>query len=844
VSAQFSLIRTVLVHASGNELSLCMLITFWLLFGGAGSLTAAALFKNGIKVKDPFPVLYLLFGILLTAGIFWAGTVRRVMFGYSFSLDFSRILVLTALCAFPVSFPAGMLFVTAVSTFQKYTEKAYQTATPVFLYLVEALGSFAGGITLSFILAGRLPTLSIATATSGLVFLSGALLFCSSRKCFIKNNSMPKPTSGSKPLVTTLFLVFFAASSLFTAVPGLSSLLNRLFLQVRFPGEGIVFYADSRYQNFVVTKRKQNTYFYQNGSLSYFSQGGEREQEIVHIPMLQQKNPGDVLLIGNGWGFFSGEILKHPVISLDIAIEDKKVHHLGSAFISAQQKGLTDKRVTVYYGDPFRIPGETKKIYSSVFIDPGPPDSLLASRYYTAGFLKSIKNHLRDDGIVVFTLPNSPNYLTDALLYVNASIYRTVQTVFADVVVIPGEYAQNIYIAGDDLSMLTNDAGRLTSVLRQRGIRATWISASSLITVLDRMRIEKMNDQIAGARLRAINTAERPIALFYSLENRQMKSAGRMSLRFLTKFKFYHFLIAIIPVALIILLASGPRSTGTGMQHEARRTRGSTLLFFAACAGFSGMAVELSVLFSFQVIFGYIYGFIGVFTGIFMGGLAGGALLSVRIRKKERALYTATLLFIVMIAVYVFITRNTGGLMNFGGVHLVTGSNTDFSVYTVFIITMLAGGLSTGFSFGTVLYLYTGPGTLPPAFFRSTPGEGPKFLSGEFTGLSKSPITGSVKKHSGAPSDTLSGDTENSLFKGGNSAVNKGSYSGPVDSIPSKRPGFVYAADLFGGSFGGLFASILFLPIVGITGTALYSAVLLAASLAVLAAGKLWFNYR
>lgn len=36
------------------------------------------------------------------------------------------------------------------------------------------------------------------------------------------------------------------------------------------------------------------------------------------------KKPRHILLIGVGWTFMAGEILKPPVVSLDIAVEDEK----------------------------------------------------------------------------------------------------------------------------------------------------------------------------------------------------------------------------------------------------------------------------------------------------------------------------------------------------------------------------------------------------------------------------------------------------------------------------------------------------------------------------------------
>ncbi len=713
VAAQFSLIRTVLVTQGGSELAVCIVITLWLLFAGIGSFTASWATERARKVGG-FTRLYFLFGFLIPAGIFWAGSVRTFIFGYEFTLDFGRSTLLALLSCFPISFTSGFLFVWAVKSVGSSLTNA-----PIRLYLAEALGSLLGGIVLSFVFAELFTTIQIALITGAILFLSGFLFLSSFKEI---------------PVLKWFFIVFFTGSVLFAFVPGLSRRLDVSLLKLRFQNEKILFFADSRYQNFAVTQMENNTYFYQNGVLSYFSQGGQREEEIVHIPLLQVDSPQHILMIG-GWAFIAKEILKHPVESLDIAVEDEKIHRHGFEFIPHDQRTfLADERVTILYGDPFRIVQSLNKRYSAVFIEVGSPETLLTSRYYTEGFFNILKRILVKKGIVVFTAPTSPNYLTDALLYLNSSIYRTVKKVFGEVTVIPGEYAENIFITGVSEHGEDLEPAALSTVLKNRGLHTKWVTAQSLVTILDRWRIKQLNQQLREFQESEVNTRENPIVLFYALENRQMRAAGGVSFRFLTGFTLLHFLIILCIVWVVIVLM------------EIKLKRQLPIITFVFSAGFSGMVIELSILFSFQVLYGYIYEFVGLFIGIFMGGLSIGALVSMSIRNKERVLTIVYIVFIGIIFAYHYIMNVHAEAMK----GMLAGFLPTVMLYT---------GFSTALAFGTVLSLYT----------------------------AKSSGTG--------------------------------------------KPGVIYGADLVGGSVGGIFASILFLPIVGITGSIFYVIVLLAFSL-------------
>lgn len=119
---------------------------------------------------------------------------------------------------------------------------------------------------------------------------------------------------------------------------------------------------------------------------------------------------------------------------------------------------------------------------------------------------------------------------------------------------IHGEYAENIFIAGGQKSFFKLDPESLAVSLKGRGIQTKWINESSMKTVHNGMRIDHLNRQLERFPDISISTRERPIALFYALENRQIKAAGGLCFNFLTHFSISHFVIILVIGAVIISL--------------------------------------------------------------------------------------------------------------------------------------------------------------------------------------------------------------------------------------------------------------------------------------------------
>ena len=563
-----------------------------------------------------FPLLLALLGLLLPTSCYGIAFARRLFFGASLSLSMLQTLAIAACAAFPVATVVGALFGAAVRARRSMDAGAALPTAPLALYLAEAVGSFAGGLIASFLLAPLLSTLQIALAASAAAFLVGA--FFALR------------LSGS--ILTALSLcVPCAAAAAVLAIPAAHRAADIALARLRFPGRDVVAVADSRYQNFAALRSRESISLYNDGVLTYFSQAGEREEEIAHLALLSRKSPSRLLLIGSGWPPLVQEILKHPVESLDLIVEDERIHRIGLDALSAEKRAIfSDPRLRIRYGDPSMVLKDNTRTYDAVFLDLGVPDTLRSVRFHTREFLQRLRGLLDRDGVVVTTAPSVQSYLSSALLSLNGSLYATLKEVLGSVIVLPAEYAGNLFVSGKEIDRDQFQPARLAGTLEERKIEARWINRFSLATILEPERVAELNRRISGAS-GTLNTRENPFLLLFSLEYREEMSAGSLPVAFLRGFRFWKAAAVFFALALALALV------------QRRVQRDIVLPSCAAGAGFSGMVAELSLLCVFQIFSGNLYEMIACLVGLFMAGLALGAVIAAGISRRAELRVKAAL---------------------------------------------------------------------------------------------------------------------------------------------------------------------------------------------------------
>ncbi len=122
---------------------------------------------------------------------------------------------------------------------------------------------------------------------------------------------------------------------------------------------------------------------------------------IVHVPMMQHKNPESVLVIGGGDGGTVREILKHKTVKKVVMCEiDGMVIDACKEFLPTLSCGLSDSRVEIKVEDAIEFIKDKKNEYDVILIDStdpmGPGEGLFTDDFYT-----NIKQALKKGGIMV-----------------------------------------------------------------------------------------------------------------------------------------------------------------------------------------------------------------------------------------------------------------------------------------------------------------------------------------------------------------------------------------------------------------------------------------------------------
>jgi spermidine synthase len=150
VIAQTLIMREGLSLFGGNELVSGLLLCFWLTWVGVGSIVFTRL-QLGIKPVLWYSLLLLLlsvFSVFSLTVIRLAPHIFSLPFGEIISLD--KIIFIALISLAPTCLIFGMLF-----------PAASKLLKPEMVYLLEGIGSFFGGIIISFVLIEFFPPYGI-----------------------------------------------------------------------------------------------------------------------------------------------------------------------------------------------------------------------------------------------------------------------------------------------------------------------------------------------------------------------------------------------------------------------------------------------------------------------------------------------------------------------------------------------------------------------------------------------------------------------------------------------------------------------------------------------------------
>ena len=682
--SQIIFLRELMVVFTGNELSIAIVLGSWLLWTSIGSGIMDRLFPVR-KNPDVFlGIIQLLLFPILPASLFFMRAsfiIFHRMPGEILSII--PIISITLLVTLPFCLLSGWAFSLAGRMLS--AAKTSESEAINLVYQNEAIGATAGGILISIILLHFWNGTFILLFVALLNFYSGLFLV------FSHNKSSNKWT------------LFFALNFLVTILIVLQGeIIQNKSLQMFWRNQKILASKDTFYGNVTVTESGGQTNFFESGLLSFSVPDPLGAEEATQFALLEHPNPQKVLLIGGGVGGRLTEILKNASIkSIDYVELNPAVISLGKAFLPPEKSSLKNPRVHIYNRDARLFLAKTSNLYDVIIVDMPPPYTAQLNRLYTVEFFRMAASHLENSGVFSFELPGSENFIGDDLARYLSAFQNTLQTVFTNVIVLPGNIIH--FVASNGSTVLTTDPDTLIQRLNKRHLKTLYISPYYLPYRLSRDRQQSLLERLKTASFSSkfqINRDFQPIAYYYDilLWSTYFYQGTRNLFRELAALPLWIYFILPIPIYLAI---------AGFLLFSKRRKFGLRIGMSIFTIGFTEIALEILLILGFQIIYGYAYYLLSIIISLFMGGLAAGSWIARKkspfFKKPYRTFVWTQFGMAVLPIIYgLFLTIT----------HNVSHTEfTDAAIILLFGIFTLLSGFLAGFQFplGNFLYFFQKP---------------------------------------------------------------------------------------------------------------------------------------
>ena len=248
----------------------------------------------------------------------------------------------------------------------------------------------------------------------------------------------------------------------------------------------------------------------------------------------------------------------------------------------------------VQVGQVAKVPGNGP--YDVVIADVPDPSTWQLNRFYTREFFQEVRRILAPGGVLSFSLGSYENYLSPELARLLGVAQRTLQSCYANVLMLPGG---RIFFLASDGPLTAEVADRLeTARIAARVVNRGYLKGT--------LTPDRMADlQRAVSADAPMNEDFSPVLYYCHL--RYWMSQFRV------RFGLFEGLLAVGLLAYLVRLRPVP------------------LAVF--CGGFAASALEVVLLLACQVLFGSLYQQVGLIVTVFMLGLVIGAMIAGRWHK-------------------------------------------------------------------------------------------------------------------------------------------------------------------------------------------------------------------
>ncbi len=661
--AQMLVMRELAVVCLGNELTIGVVFSVWLVLIGAGARVGTLGRLTPAALVYIFVWLAIILPLMILALRLGAGWIRPP--GEYVALD--KVFAACFLVLLPVCVPAGMAFTLGCEA--RFRRGFEQVVSDV--YTVEALGSFLAAVVFTFGLTSTFNLCQISLFASTVALIGAASLAASSW--------------GRGLLILMAGALFLSGLS-----SSLGERLNWRSVEMRWASLGVTHDGrdgrpavtlkagrDTRYQNLALLEGGGQFSIYGDGEILFSFPDDITCERAVNFVMAQKPDARRVLLLGGNPAGELPYLLKYPVeeivwVERDPSLEDQI--RIGVPDLYGRLE--CDPRLKRVWEDGPRFVKRCRDRFDVVLVHAPEPVTGGLNRLYTLEFYRDIRHLLTPGGFMHTSIEASERLEEDASR-VAASIYKTLQAVFPAVCVTAGTPLQYFASGSDGTLSLDRDVlyrrSASAHVVRKTFRPEYFLDADEL----DPAKIV-FTEQRLTQRVAPKNTISQPVSCYYTLIlwSRFSHSSFEHLFRRVAAWRSGWVLSGLGGIGLLMILVT----------LIARRQRPAGLPGLAvwqamAMAGFGGVALELILLYAYQGIHGYVYSRMGFMVGLFMLGAVTGAW---QVRKLESAGYDLAWRVVVLCLLMLVVLA--------GGVQVCLG-NAVTSEWLLYGLTMATGAV-------------------------------------------------------------------------------------------------------------------------------------------------------
>jgi spermidine synthase len=602
IAAQALLFREFVGCLQGGDISVGVFFASWFLWVALGAVAVyriralADYLLTGIELLllGYLPAFILQF-ILLIAARDIAGAQRYAL------LPVSTIVLLSLLVNAPVSVITGMFFPIACRCVREKGTLAIR-----WVYMLEAAGSFAGGLGTTLLLAFG--------ATSARVFLALALIVSLSVFLSLLTYRHIRSAVAAALLVT--------ASALCLAT-GADRALTR-YVQL---AKWTKLLTNEGFAGAFQTPQAEYLYGAYGGQWVAIREGSVIEAlpdettagRMAAISLCQNPGARNILVIGSGLGLCRQFLHLPQVERVFWTGTDSEYVRMVNRYVPSDLR-ISDERFQPFAGDIRPLLAARKQSFDIVIVNMPELTSSVLNRYYTAEFYRDVKLSLSPNGIVAVAAAGGENVIGTELATLGASVRMTLETAFSHLVLAPGD--QTWFIASDS-NNLSGNPGTLRDRLAAIDQAAAIFPPNALLSVYLPDRAEKALESYRNADLPQqllINRDAKPLTHLYGLLLSARQSDAPIT-RFVHTLVVTGSFVLFVPILLFVILRIF-YILKTGERNKPSAFDGSFMVF---STGLAGIGVVIVLMYLYQTRFGSLYLHIGAISSLFMAGLAVGA---------------------------------------------------------------------------------------------------------------------------------------------------------------------------------------------------------------------------